>query len=59
LIGWQLVLLSTSLFGVDTQPLKWPTVFYSGVLLLLAILLSVVALTLQIIIVVQRRLAER
>ena len=40
IVSWQLVLLLVRSFGVDIQPLKWPTVFYSGVLLLLAIALS-------------------
>jgi hypothetical protein len=57
-VSWQLVLLMVRSFGIDIQPMKWPTVFYSGVLLLFAGALSVIVLVLQIIVALRRRSAE-
>jgi disulfide bond formation protein DsbB len=34
--------------GIDIRPLKWPTAFYGGILILVAAVLSVVVLVLQI-----------
>ena len=44
-----------SLLGFGIQSLKWITVFYGGVLMILAALLSVVAITLQIIVAFRRQ----
>jgi hypothetical protein len=48
-------LSGASALGLDIQSFKWPTVFTGGVLMLLAVLLSVAALTLQLIVALQRR----
>jgi hypothetical protein len=57
--AWIVVLTLLRVFGADVQRLKWPTIFYCGVMIIIAAFLSVGALTLQIIIAVQRRLEAR
>jgi hypothetical protein len=57
--AWIIALTLFRVFGADVQQLKWPTVFYCGIMIIIAAFLGVVALTLQIIIAVQRRLEAR
>jgi hypothetical protein len=56
LVGVQAVLFVAKWSGLDIQGTKWTVVFYGGIMLAVGVLLSVVALLLQVLISVRRRL---